>query len=121
MSILRFRALCKNNNIQEIETIIKKEGYKKLDISPLKIAKIFHEFRFDDKAAEYALLENNADLYEDKFNFLMRIEKYLEAAEAALSDKKNEKMMDFLNNVLKKKPELKTKIDELCEKYKVRF
>ena len=121
MSILRFRALCKNNNIQEIEAIIKKEGYKKLDISPLKIAKIFHEFRFDDKAAEYALLENNADLYEDKFNFLMRIEKYLEAAEAALSDKKNEKMMDFLNNVLKKKPELKTKIDELCEKYKVRF
>ena len=51
----------------------------------------------------------------------MSIEKYLEAAEAALSDKKNEKMMDFLNNVLKKKPELKTKIDELCEKYKVRF
>ena len=121
MTILRFRALCKVNNIEEIDKIIRKDGYKKLNISPLKVANIFHEFRNDDKAAEYAKLETNPELYEEKFNFLMGMEKYLDAAEAALSDKKNEKMLDFINTVLRKKPELKPRIDELCIKYKVRL
>ena len=121
MTILRLRALCKNNNSEEIDRIINKEGYKKLNISPLKVANIFHEFRMDDKAAEYAKLETNPELYEEKYNFLIGIDKYLDAAEAALSNKKNEKMMDFINNILRKKPELKPKIDELCIKYKVRF
>ena len=121
MTILRFRALCKVNNIEEIDKIIRKDGYKKLNISPLKVANIFHEFRNDDKAAEYAKLETNPELYEEKFNFLMGMEKYLDAAEAALSDKKNEKMLDCINTVLRKKPELKPRIDELCIKYKVRL
>ena len=118
MSILRIRTLCKENKIEEIEKIIQKEGYKRLDISPLKVAQIFKEFRLNDKALEYAMQENNNELYEDKINFLIEIEKYLEAAEAALSDKKNEKLMDFLSIILKKKPELKSKIEELCNKYK---
>ena len=121
MTILRFRALCKNNNSEEIEKIVTKEGYKKLNISPLKIANIFHEFRADDKAAEYALKETNPELCEEKFNFLMGIEKYIEAARAVLSDKKNDRKMEFINTILKKKPELKSKIDELCIEYKVRF
>ena len=121
MSILRLRALCKNNNSEEIDRIINKEGYKKLNISPLKVANILHEFRMDDKAAQYAKLETNPDLYEEKYNFLIGMDKYLDAAEAALSNKKNEKMMDFINNILRKKPELRPKIDELCTKYKVRF
>ena len=121
MTILRLRALCKNNNSEEIDRIINKEGYKKLNISPLKVANILHEFRMDDKAAQYAKLETNPDLYEEKYNFLIGMDKYLDAAEAALSNKKNEKMMDFINNILRKKPELRPKIDELCTKYKVRF
>ena len=121
MTILRFRTLCQYNRSEEIEKIISKEGYKKLNITPLKVANIFHEFRFDDKAAQYAKLETNPDLYEEKYNFLIGMDKYLDAAEAALSNKKNEKMMDFINNILRKKPELRPKIDELCTKYKVRF
>jgi hypothetical protein len=142
MTILRFRTLLKEklngekaeiDQIDQIDQIIKKEGYKRLDISPLKVANIFYEFLNSEniikknkeiiemKATEYALLETNPDLYEDKFAFLMRMEKYIEAVQAALSNKKNEKMYTFINNVLKKKPELRTKIQELCDKNKVRL
>ena len=120
MTILRFRNLLKVGNIEEVEAIIKKEGYKKLDISPLRIGRIFYEFRLNDKAVEYAKLETNPDLYDDKFNFLMNMEKYLDAVEAALSDKKNINT-DYIYNVLRKKPDLKPKILELCEKYKVKI
>ena len=93
MSVLRFKTLAKENNINEIDEIIKKEGYKKLDISPLKVAYIIYEYKtasnnYEEKAAEYAKQETNQDLYDDKFNFLMSINKYLDAAEGAMSNKK---------------------------------
>lgn len=119
MSILRFRTLAKENKVDEIDQIIQKEGIKKLEISLFKIAKIFYEYKKIDKAVEYAKLETNPDLYEDKFYFLFNMEKYLDAAEAALSNKKNPKMLEFINTVLKKKPDLKRSIEELCERYKV--
>ena len=142
MTTLRFRALIKEkingqkgeiDQIDQIGQIIKKEGYKKLDISPLKVANIFYEFVnnkevnrqnkeiFEKKALEYALLESNPDLYDDKFFFIMRMEKYLEAVEAALSNKKNDNMYDYINNVLRKKPELKKDIQELCKKNNVKL
>lgn len=122
MTVLRFKTLAKEGKIDEIEQIIQKEGYKKLDISPLKIADILFEFKLDnDKAAQYALKETNPELYEDKFKFLMKMEKYLEAVEAALSDKKNERKIEFINTVLRKRPDLKQKIEDLCDKYKVRL
>ena len=70
MTTLRFRALAKANKIEDIEEIIQKEGYKKLETSPLKVANILFEFNIKDKAAEYARLETNPDFYEDKFNLL---------------------------------------------------
>ena len=121
MTILRFRTLAKAGKIEEIEAIIKKEGYKKLDISPLRVANIFYEFNNKDKAAEYALLETNPDLYDDKYNFLMNMNKYEDAVRAALSDKKNNQMMDYIYNVLRRKPELKPKIIEICEAAKVKI
>ena len=51
----------------------------------------------------------------------MKMEKYIEAVQAALSNKKDEKMYTFINNVLKKKPELREKIQQLCDKNKVRL
>ena len=122
MTVLRFRTLAKEGKINEIEEIIQKEGYKKLDISPLKIAYILHEFKLDNnKVAEYAIKEPNPELYDEKFNFLMKMEKYMEAVEAALSDRKNERMMEFINIVLKNRPDLKPNIENLCDKYKVRI
>ena len=124
MTTLRFRALAKANKIEDIEEIIQKEGYKKLEMSPLKVAIILFEFNIKDKAAEYARLETNPDFYEDKFNLLFKMEKYMDAVEVAMADKKNdrnEKLMEFVNSVLRKKPELKPKIDAVCDRYKVKF
>ena len=48
----------------------------------------------------------------------------MDAVEVAMADKKNdrnEKLMEFVNSVLRKKPELKPKIDALCDRYKVKF
>jgi hypothetical protein len=124
MTILKFRALAKDKKLDEIEQIIQKEGYKKLEISPFKVATILFEVNDKDlkeKAVEYAKLENNPDLYDDRFNFLLKMEKYLDAVEAALSGKKNDRMMEYVHSVLKLKPELRPRIEELCAKYKVKL
>ena len=49
------------------------------------------------------------------------MEKYLDAVEAALSGKKNDRMMEYVHSVLKQKPELRPRIEELCAKYKVKL
>ena len=51
----------------------------------------------------------------------MLMGKYLEAVQAALSDKKYDLKHELINKVLYKKPELKSKVEELCIKYKVSF
>jgi hypothetical protein len=119
MTVLRFRLLAKNNKFDEIDEIIQKESYKKLDINPLKVANIMFEYGNKEKALEYAKKENNIELYEDKFEFLLKLEKYLDAVEAALSEKKHEKKMDLVHKVLRLKPQLKNEIEDLCDKYRV--
>ena len=123
MTILKFRILAKNKKIEEIENIIQKETYKKLDIYPLKVASIFYENKIIDKAVEYAKNEKNVNLFNDKIKFLLNMEKYLDAVEAILSDKKADKnlKLDYIDDILKNHPELKTQIDDLCNKYKFRI
>ena len=119
MTILRFNILAKNKKFDEIDNIIQKETYKKLDINPLKVASIMHENGNKEKALEYAKKETNTKLYEEKFEFILKLEEYLDAVEVALSEKKNEKKMDLVHKVFRLKPELKAQIEELCDKYKV--
>lgn len=47
------------------------------------------------KALEYAKKETNIELYEDKFEFLLKLEKYLDAVEAALSEKSMKKRWNW--------------------------
>ena len=68
-----------------------------------------------EKALEYAKKETNIELYEDKFEFLLKLEKYLDAVEAALSEKKHEKKMELVHKVLKLIPQLKDEIEEFCD------
>ena len=87
ITILRFKQLFKNKKIDEIENIINKEGIKKLDISYVKIAKMFFDNGNKEKALEYAQKENNELLVEEKVDILIKLEKYIEAAETALKRK----------------------------------
>ena len=100
ITILRFKQLFKNKKIDEIENIINKEGIKKLDISYVKIAKMFFDNGNKDKALEYAQKENNELLVEEKVDILIKLEKYIEAAEAALKIKDRDKFEEIFDNKL---------------------
>ena len=96
ITILRFNELFKKGNIEEIEAIIKK-GIKNLDISYTKIAMMFLENGKKEKAIEYALQENNENLFEEKANLLIKLEKYEEAAEVALRINDADKFEEIFN------------------------
>ena len=100
ITILRFKQLFKNKKIDEIENIINKEGIKKLDISYVKIAKMFFDNGNTVKALEYAQKENNELLVEEKVDILIKLEKYIEAAEAALKIKDRDKFEEIFDNKL---------------------
>ena len=100
ITILRFKQLFKNKKIDEIENIINKEGIKKLDISYVKIAKMFFDNGNKEKALEYAQKENNELLVEEKVDILIKLEKYIEAAEAALKIKDRDKFEEIFDNKL---------------------
>ena len=96
ITILRFKHLFNSGKIEEIEKIIE-GGIKKLDISYIKIANMFLENKETEKAIKYALKENNENLFEDKVNFLIKLEKYEEAAEVAISIKDADKCDELFN------------------------
>ena len=100
ITILRFKQLFKSKKIDEIENIINKEGIKKLDISYVKIAKMFFDNGNREKALEYAQKENNELLVEEKVDILIKLEKYIEAAEAALKIKDRDKFEEIFDNKL---------------------
>ena len=100
ITILRFKQLFKSKKIDEIENIINKEGIKKLDISYVKIAKMFFDNGNKEKALEYAQKENNELLVEEKVDILIKLEKYIEAAEAALKIKDRDKFEEIFDNKL---------------------
>ena len=96
ITILRFKELFKGKKFEEIEKIAE-QGIKKLDISYIKIAMMFLENNKKEKAYEYAQKENNENLFEDKANFLIKLEKYEEAAEVAIRIKDDDKCEELFN------------------------
>ena len=52
-----------------------------------------------EKALEYVLKENNENLFEEKANLLIKLEKYEEAAEVALRIKEQEKFEEIFNSI----------------------
>ena len=117
ITILRFKELFKNGKKDEIEKIIEEEGIKKLDISYIKIASMFFENGDKKKSEEYAMKENNVNLFEDKANLLIKLEKYIEAGEASLKIKDRDKFEEIFNTIGKKTANIKELRDPLQEIY----
>ena len=117
ITILRFKELFKKGKNDEIEKIIEEEGIKKLDISYIKIALMFFEHGDKNKASIYAEKENNVNLFEDKANLLIKLEKYIEAGEAALKIKDRDKFEEIFNTIGKKTANNKELRDQLQEIY----
>ena len=101
ITILRLKELFKAKKFAEIDKLLE-GGVKKLEISYIKVAMMFLEHEKKEKAVEYALKENNDNLLEDKINLLIKLEKYEEAAEAALKIKDLDKCIEYFNNISNK-------------------
>ena len=101
ITILRLKELFKAKKFDEIDKILE-GGVKKLEISYIKVAMMFLEHGKKEKAVEYALKENNDNLLEEKINLLIKLEKYEEAAEAALKIKDLDKCVEYFNNISNK-------------------
>ena len=122
MMILKFKNLAEKRQVEKIDEYIQKIGIKKLCISPIQVAKILADYNYFDKAAEYAKLETDLEYYLDVFELLVRIDKLLDAVEVVLKNKKNDDgFMNRINDIRKKRPDLRNDIDDLCEKYRVSF
>ena len=122
MMILKFKNLAEKRQVEKIDEYIQKIGIKKLCISPIQVAKILADYNYFDKAAEYAKLETDLEYYLDVFELLVRIDKLLDAVVVVLKNKKNDDgFMNRINDIRKKRPDLRNDIDDLCEKYRVSF
>ena len=119
MTLMRFRSLAENGKIVLIEDIIKNSSLKKLSITPINMADFYFEFKNYDLATKYVKLITHQEYFDYKIEMLKYMEKYEDLLEVAISSKNLEKIPDIINDVLRKKPDLKNKVDELCKNYKI--
>ena len=119
MTLMRFRSLAENGKIFLIEDIIKNSSLKKLSITPINMADFYFEYKNYDLAAKYVKLITHQEYFDYKIEMLRYMEKYEDLLEVAISSKDLEKIPDIINDVLKKKPDLQNKVDELCKNYKI--
>ena len=119
MTLIRFRSLAENGKIVLIEDIIKNSSLKKLSITPINIADFYFEFKNYDLATKYVKLITHQEYFDYKIEMLKYMEKYEDLLEVAISSKNLDKIPDIINDVLKRKPELQNKVDELCKNYKI--
>ena len=99
----------------------KYNNIKKLSLTNLNVTEIYYKYQKYDKAAEY--LQNITDVFyvNYKVNMLEYIENYELALEIIISEKKLANIEELVNHILIKKPNLQGKVEELCEKYKVKL
>ena len=119
MTLMRFRSLAENGKIVLIEDIIKNSSLKKLSITPINMADFYFEFKNYDLATKYVKLITHQEYFDYKIEMLKYMEKYEDLLEVAISSKNLDKIPDIINDVLKRKPELQNKVDELCKNYKI--
>ena len=70
---------------------------------------------------EYIKQINDADYFDYKIDMMLFMEKYEDALEVIISDKYKEpdKIKKLVENIQKKRPDLKKKVEDLCLQYKV--
>ena len=117
LSYLRLRGFAEAGKFNLIEETIAKYSLKKMGLSPLNIAELFFEFKEYDKAVEYIKQIKESQYYDYKIEMLKFMEKYSDALEVIISDSESDKMAFMINDILKKRPDLKKKAEELFRKY----
>lgn len=117
LTILRFKELLKEGKKEEIDKIVGEKGVKKLDISYIKIAKMFLESGDEVKAIEYAQKEDKENLFEEKANFFLKLGKYEEAALVAVKIKDDDIFENIFNIIANKTGKDKATFEEIQKIY----
>ena len=100
-----------------MEDTIKKYTLKKMGLSPINVAEIYYEFNEYDKAVEYIKQIKDGQFFNYKIEMLKAMDKYVDALEIIISESDVEKMTFMINEILKKRPDLTKKSEELFGKY----
>ena len=115
LTYIKFKRYAETNRIEKIENEITNVGYKKLDITPLIVAKIMFNVKNYEKATKYIKDITDLNDFAEKIKLLKKMNKYQDAVELIMKEKKIEKD-EYLNGILREKPELKSFIDNFGKK-----
>ena len=115
--ILRLRTYAEMNKFDAIDNVLNGTTLKKLNLTPLNMAELYVDYKKYDKAVEYIKQINEPDYFDYKIEMLKYMEKYADALECIITDKDCDRKDMLVNDILAKKPDLKTRADELFAKY----
>ena len=115
--ILRLRAYAGMNRFDAIDNVLKGNTLKKLNLTPLNLAELYVDYKKYDKAVEYIKQITESDYFDYKIEMLKYMEKYADALECIISDKDCDRKDMLVNDILAKKPDLRSKADELFAKF----
>ncbi len=115
--ILRLRAYAGMDRFDAIDNVLKGNTLKKLNLTPLNLAELYVDYKKYDKAVEYIKQITESDYFDYKIEMLKYMEKYADALECIITDKDCDRKDMLVNDILAKKPDLKTRADELFAKY----
>ena len=117
VSYIRFKALAEKKKFDQIKEILANTNYKKLDISPVILAKIMYNVKNYDFAVELIKQSTDFNEFDEKIDLLRKMQKHRVALEIVLNDKKADKNR-YINELLREKPELKKDLQELQNRTK---
>ena len=117
MSIMRCISYGEMNKVIAIEAFVKKyNNIKKAGLSYLNVAEIFFKFKDYKRTEENIKLINDSFYLGYKIDMLEFMNKYETVLEIIANDKNNINQKNFIDEILKRKPELKEKAEELFKK-----
>ena len=119
LNIIRFRAYLEMNMPQAIDSQLEKTSLRKLGLTPMNMGEIYYDYKFYDKAAEYLIQVKEKENFSYIIDLLRNMNKNEEALEIIISDKDMEQKEILVREIIKKDPNLRNLVNELCVKYKV--
>ena len=119
LTYIRFKKLIEIKRLDLIDEAIKKAGYKKLDITPLELAKFLFNANFFENATNHIKEIKDPNEFEEKILLLRKMGKYKEALEIVVGEK-NKKIdkQKYIDILLKERPDLNNALKELINKSK---
>lgn len=120
LNMMKLIAYYENKKYKEMDNLINK-NVKKLGLTYLNLSEIYYNLNTYNKATEYIKLITDPRYINYKIQMLEYMNNYEAEIEVILTDKNIDNKNDLINNIIKKNPELKGKVEILCNKYQVKI